>query len=70
VLENVPQAESSVSESFANVMVLMGELNSALVNTKLAMKALEKQVSKEMKVLDKFNQKKIKTREPAHQAVL
>ncbi|ADX05914.1 SWIB-domain-containing protein [Organic Lake phycodnavirus 1] len=62
VLENVPQAESSVSESFANVMVLMGELNSALVNTKLAMKALEKQVSKEMKVLDKFNQKKNKNK--------
>ncbi len=62
MLENVPQAESSVSESFANVMVLMGELNSALVNTKLAMKALEKQVSKEMKVLDKFNQKKNKNK--------
>jgi len=58
----VEPVDSSVSDSFSQVMVLMSELNATLNNTKLAMKLLEKQVSKEMKVLDKFNQKKNKNK--------
>lgn len=57
-----PSSEASLSESFSGVVSLLGDLNSTLTNTKLAVKTLEKMVSREMKVLDKINEKKNKNK--------
>jgi hypothetical protein len=54
--------EASLSDSFSGVVSLLGDLNSTLANTKLAVKTLEKMVSREMKVLDKINLKKNKNK--------
>lgn len=58
----VPSSEASLSDSFSGVVSLLGDLNSTLTNTKLAVKTLEKLVSREMKVLDKINLKKNKNK--------
>jgi len=56
------QTECSLQESFNGVVSLLGEMNGILSKVKAEVKVLEKQVSKEMKVLDKINQKKNKNK--------
>lgn len=61
-VNEVVSTEASLSDSFGGVVSLLGVLNSTLVNTKVAVKTLEKMVAREMKVLDKMNLKKNKNK--------
>ena len=56
------QTEGSIQASFNGVVSLLGEVNGILSKLKAEVKVLEKQVSKEMKVLDKINLKKNKNK--------
>tara|TARA_B110000459_G_C16445314_1_gene418157 strand:+ start:171 stop:761 length:591 start_codon:yes stop_codon:yes gene_type:complete len=58
----VPQTEGSLQESFNGVVSLLVDMNGLLSKVKSKVKVLEKQVSKEMKVLDKIKQKKNKNK--------
>jgi upstream activation factor subunit UAF30 len=58
----VPQTEVSLQESFNGVVSLLVDMNGLLSKVKTKVKVLEKQVSKEMKVLDKIKQKKNKNK--------
>ena len=58
----VVQNEGSLQESFNGVVSLLSEMNGILSKVKSEVKVLEKHVSKEMKVLDKINQKKNKNK--------
>ena len=59
VVENVVvPVEGSLQESFNGVLALLVDMNGVLSKVKAEVKVLERQVSKEMKVLDKINQKK------------
>jgi len=56
------QTEGSIQASFNGVVSLLAEVNGILSKLKAEVKVLEKQVSKEMKVLDKINLKKNKNK--------
>ena len=63
VVENVVvPVEGSLQESFNGVLALLVDMNGLLSRVKAEVKVLERQVSKEMKVLDKINQKKNKNK--------
>jgi len=63
VVENVVvPVEGSQQESFNGVLALLVDMNGVLSKVKAEVKVLERQVSKEMKVLDKINQKKNKNK--------
>jgi chromatin remodeling complex protein RSC6 len=63
VVENVVvPVEGSLQESFNGVLALLVDMNGVLSKVKAEVKVLERQVSKEMKVLDKINQKKNKNK--------
>jgi len=58
----VVQSESTLQESFNGVLALLVEMNGVMSKVKAEVKVLEKQVSKEMRVLDKINIKKNKNK--------
>ena len=62
VVVPVVQTEGSLQESFNGVLALVADMNGLLSKVKAEVKVIEKQVSKEMKVLDKINQKKNKNK--------